>query len=275
MSTNKVGKIINLGSSSEGNSFLIEVKRNEHTKPYVILLECGFPYETIMKKLLLHGVSLNDVDAVLVTHEHGDHAQAIKELHRVGKKIYAPKSTFEKYDLKIDNKQIMEHGKLKHIASGIKVLGLKLDHLNSDGSECENLGYVINVDDEFNIGFFTDTKYIKYDLSKMNFDILFIESNNTIPILKMAIRDAQENGNVFKVKHYQRVLDSHMTVEHTAKTLASMNLKRTKIIYLIHLTSDKRKNERDYINIVKNKLLQENKRVPLIYVADHRGNFLG
>ena len=270
-----LGKIINIGSSSEGNAFFIEIKRTNYEKPFGLLLECGFEVPKIMKKLLNHGVSVLDVNAVLITHEHNDHSKGLKELLGYGIKAFAPKEVFEKYKIgETCFRKDLKEFTVSAIADGIRVLPIPLDHENPDGTKCVNFGYIITIENEFRILFITDTKYIRYDLSKYKFDVIFIEANNRVVVLKLALKDAIENNNIGKKIRYNRVLESHMTVENTARTLATFNLSKTKMVYLIHLTSDRRKNERRFIEIVKNKLRKENKRVPPIVVADMRGNFI-
>lgn len=60
-----------LGSGSEGNSLLVESR--EGTSITRILLDCGFGIRETARRLERLGVSPADLDAVLVTHEHGDH----------------------------------------------------------------------------------------------------------------------------------------------------------------------------------------------------------
>lgn len=272
-----IGKVINIGSSSNGNAFYIEIKRDGFDKTYGLLLEAGFDVEHIAKRLLNNGANIMNLNTVLITHNHNDHSKGIKELASYGIKVFAPQSVFDKYE--IDNgvgsgNKVLKPFVETAIADGIKVLGLPLQHKNPDGSDCENLGYIITIDNTFNILFITDTKYISWNLRNYKFDMIFIEANNKIAILKMAIKNAQEKGEGYLVNHYERVLNSHMTVEGTAKTLSTFDLSNTKMIYLIHLTTDRKKNERDFIEIVKRKLKRENKRIPPIVVADHRGFFI-
>ncbi|KAF7964277.1 MBL fold metallo-hydrolase [Cupriavidus sp. UYMU48A] len=60
-----------LGSGSEGNSLLIESR--EGTATTRILLDCGFGIRETARRLERLGVTPDQLDAVLVTHEHGDH----------------------------------------------------------------------------------------------------------------------------------------------------------------------------------------------------------
>lgn len=270
-----IGKVINIGSSSMGNAFYIEIKRTNYEKPFGLLIECGFEVPKIMERLLNQGVSILDINAMLITHEHNDHSKGLKDLINYGIRAYAPRQTFLKHEIgesRLRNDLVAYTEKA--IADGIRVLPIPLNHVSPNGEPCVNFGYIITIENKFRILFITDTKYITTNLRNFQFDMIFIEANNRVVVLKLFLKDAIEKNDTFRQHNIERVLDSHMTVENTARTLATFNLSKTKMIYLIHLTSDRKKNERDFIKIVENKLRKENKRVPPIVVADMRGNFI-
>lgn len=63
-----------LGSGSKGNATLIE-----HQQQYV-MIDCGFNRKTLQQRLVQLQVGAEQVCAVLVTHEHGDHAKGVQAL---------------------------------------------------------------------------------------------------------------------------------------------------------------------------------------------------
>ena len=199
---------------------------------------------------------MNDINAVLVTHEHLDHAQGVTELVRRGFKVYAPQSVYEKLNLleTTDKRHIIKEMTEKSIADGIKVFGFPLDHENDDGSSTYNLGYVITIDNTFKILFVTDTKHIRWDLSEYQFNVIFIEANNLHRVIYHALKTAQENHDTWKIIHFTRVLKSHMLAEKTAKTLATFDLTKTDIIYLIHLSAFTQVNPYEFRKIISDKL---------------------
>jgi len=243
-----LGKVISLGSSSEGNAYYVEINRKGYPTPFVLLIECGFNYKELSKRLLNNGLSIRNVNAVLVSHEHHDHSLAVPKLIEYGKVVYAPRSVFEHYDVldKVNDNHIMESKRKTRIADKIDVIGLDLEHKNNDGSKIYNLGYIIQAECDYrthNIFFATDTYFIKYDLSDWKFHTIFIEANNFARNIIMSIKGAQEKGDRFKEIHFDRVLHSHMLVENTIKTLigtkkrSGFNLSETDMIYLIHLSA--------------------------------------
>jgi phosphoribosyl 1,2-cyclic phosphodiesterase len=64
-------RFASLGSGSRGNATLVE---GDGTR---VLVDCGFPAREVERRLAELGVSPLDLDAILVTHEHGDHVRGV------------------------------------------------------------------------------------------------------------------------------------------------------------------------------------------------------
>lgn len=60
-------RVASLGSGSRGNATLVQ---HEHT---TLLVDCGFSLRETEKRLDDLGVRAGQIDAILITHEHGDH----------------------------------------------------------------------------------------------------------------------------------------------------------------------------------------------------------
>jgi phosphoribosyl 1,2-cyclic phosphodiesterase len=284
-----IGRMFALGSSSEGNAFYLELNRRDFPTPFRLLIECGFSYGEISKRLLDKGVSVGDLDAVLVTHEHLDHAKAVKDLAKRGVTIYAPESVYRRFDMMHDNDitHLAKERQAFAIGAGIKVYGFPLDHEDDDGENVYALGYIITIDNRFNILFVTDTKHIRWDLSKMKFNVIFIEANYQRNTMYFALKDAIKNNNRFLEKHYNRVIKSHFCVDNTAKTLAEFDLSRTDSIYLIHLSANTIINPYDFKRVVMDKIKHKQRtsnviiggkiaqiRKPKIYVIKKNGEIV-
>lgn len=65
-----------LGSGSEGNGLLVEVGGTR------LLLDCGFRLKDVVARLGRLGVLAEQLDGILVTHEHEDHAGGVGPLAR-------------------------------------------------------------------------------------------------------------------------------------------------------------------------------------------------
>jgi phosphoribosyl 1,2-cyclic phosphodiesterase len=61
-----------LGSGSSGNSALVETAQTR------LLLDAGLSARQLQARLALCGVAPENIDGILLTHEHGDHANALK-----------------------------------------------------------------------------------------------------------------------------------------------------------------------------------------------------
>ena len=64
-------KISPLFSGSKGNCTLIQSDKAN------ILLDAGYSYRSILRELQKRGLTPKDIDAIVITHEHGDHVNAL------------------------------------------------------------------------------------------------------------------------------------------------------------------------------------------------------
>jgi phosphoribosyl 1,2-cyclic phosphodiesterase len=73
-------RFCSLGSGSSGNATLIESRREGRVTR--VLVDCGFTLRALGARLARHGLLPCDIDAVFVTHEHGDHVGCAVQLAR-------------------------------------------------------------------------------------------------------------------------------------------------------------------------------------------------
>lgn len=69
-------RFTSLGSGSEGNALLIEAGATR------LLIDCGLPVRQALARIEARGVDPKQLDAILVTHEHGDHVSGVMALAR-------------------------------------------------------------------------------------------------------------------------------------------------------------------------------------------------
>jgi len=67
-------RFASLGSGSQGNALLIE---SGNTR---VLLDCGFGLSETTSRLSRLGLDASSLDAIIVTHEHGDHGGGVAKL---------------------------------------------------------------------------------------------------------------------------------------------------------------------------------------------------
>ena len=82
-------RFASLGSGSKGNALLIEVKDT------LILLDCGFGLSEASARIARLGLEAGDLDAIIVTHEHGDHGGGVAKLsNRHDIPVYLTRGTY-------------------------------------------------------------------------------------------------------------------------------------------------------------------------------------
>ncbi len=60
-----------LGSGSSGNATLVEAQSGMHTTR--LLIDCGLRLRDLESRLIEAGTTADEIDAIFITHEHGDH----------------------------------------------------------------------------------------------------------------------------------------------------------------------------------------------------------
>ncbi len=81
-------RFCSLGSGSEGNALLVEagIGPDGASRPggsgqaYRVLVDCGFRLKEIESRLAVVALEAKQIDAILVTHEHGDHIGGVYRL---------------------------------------------------------------------------------------------------------------------------------------------------------------------------------------------------
>jgi phosphoribosyl 1,2-cyclic phosphodiesterase len=69
-----------LGSGSTGNATLVEAASDGRTSR--LLIDCGFSLRHLDVRLARAGLAASDIDAIFITHEHGDHIGCAHALSR-------------------------------------------------------------------------------------------------------------------------------------------------------------------------------------------------
>lgn len=83
-----------LRSGSSGNAIFIDAAGAK------VLIDVGLPAETVARELAAMAVSLSELTAILLTHEHDDHAKGAAALARLaGAPVYANEGTIGATDL--------------------------------------------------------------------------------------------------------------------------------------------------------------------------------
>ena len=199
-----------LASGSGGNCYRLSDGVTD------ILLECGIPKHRIMAGI---GYEVGRIGGVLITHEHGDHAKAARDMLYFGRDIYASRGTFDALGLSGYHCKAVAHGQLFTVGT-FSVYPFDVQH-----DAAEPLGFVITSKKTGErLLFFTDTYYVKYVFKGV--DIIMGEVNYSTKTMRDDLPESRKN----------RLFESHMSLEHFLELLDSYP--QVKKIYLLHLSDD-------------------------------------
>lgn len=209
-------KLTVLGSSSRGNSYILEASDG------VLVIECGLPLIEVKKAL---DFNIERIAGAIVTHQHGDHSKFIAEYLKNAIRVCALKEVFDAHNLKqrIFCKTIEPmHG---YRIGTFKVFAVPVEH------DVPCVGFVIEHEEMGKMLFVTDTMMFEYRIE--NLSHILIEANYSDEILDYNI----ENG-ITPMSMRPRLLQSHMEIKTTENILLSSNLDSVNEIVLLHLSNN-------------------------------------
>lgn len=202
-----------IASGSKGNATLLEHENR------VLLIDMGITLSRLKEETERIGYHIKDIEAVLFTHEHSDHASGAKFFK--DEVLYATEGTFggTKYNV------------LKPYEK-ISLIGLDITPLSTSHDAYSPIGFVFETASE-KLVYMTDTGYIsEKNLEVMrNADYYIIESNHNIKMLLKTNRPADLK---------QRILSDvgHLSNEDSALYMSELIGERTKEIILAHLSEE-------------------------------------
>lgn len=203
-----------IASGSKGNCYALRMCDK------IILLDAGIPFKNLQLAL-----EFKNPDAVLITHEHGDHANpsTLHELLNRGVNVFMTQGTIDA--LKLVNRHnlnvVKANGVPFKVSNEVSAQAYRIVH---DAAEPVAFGLWTGKDDE--------TLYITdngADVAKIPYGTryLLIEANySEAALANSAIDDAQK----------RRIARSHFSIEQVVKCLEASDLKFLREIYLIHLS---------------------------------------
>jgi phosphoribosyl 1,2-cyclic phosphodiesterase len=204
-----------IGSSSKGNCYLVE---SEGIAP--LILEAGIPIKAIREKL---NFSLSGLAGCLVSHEHGDHSKAAKDLLKAGVDVWTSEETAEALELRSHHRMnILRAGTQESIGEWV-VLPFDLHH------DVPTHGFLIGAPNFEKLLFIPDTSYIRNRFDGVN--IVAIECNYIADRLSQNI----QSGAIPKAVG-RRVRRNHMSLDTVVGMLKANDLSKCREIWLLHLS---------------------------------------
>ena len=204
-----------IASGSSGNAYFISDGVTS------VLLDAGIPRSGIHAAL---GRKFLDIDAVLITHSHMDHAIAAAELAKLGTNVYM--SFGEAEALGLRGHRIRYVKALERFEVGtFTIIPFNVEH-----DSPEPLGFLIRSGEtRENLLYFTDTFYLKYQFAKV--DIMICECNHSREIIDRNLAE----GTVLP-SLAARLAQSHMSIDRLSEYIRRMDKSRLREIDLVHIS---------------------------------------
>lgn len=205
-----------LASSSTGNCYRVS---DGHTN---ILLECGISMQKIREGL---DFRLSDITACFVSHEHQDHARAVKDIAKAGIDVYMSLGTWEALGVKHHRVRSIQERQLVPVGS------FWLMAFDAQHDARQPFGYILySRRTGEKLLFATDTYYIRYRFQGLTH--IMVECNYAKDIL-----DANVEAGLVPETLKNRLLESHMELETCKGFFRANDLSKVKEIYLLHLSA--------------------------------------
>ena len=169
--------ICSLASGSSGNCFLIK------TEDTAVLVDAGISGRQVGLGLSALGLTMQDISAVLITHEHSDHIKGLKIVQKnSGACIYASRGTLSGIPFadELKDVRVFTPGEAFSIGS------LNVQSFSTSHDAAEPCGFSFAAGDR-QITIVTDTGYVTEACfaNMRGADVLVLESNHDESVLRM------------------------------------------------------------------------------------------
>lgn len=200
-----------VGTGSSGNCYILQ-----HGKD-VLIIEAGMPL--LEAKKALH-FELANIQAVLISHSHGDHSRYVKEYLKAGFKVCMSCQTAEELKLNHPNVLHLKPNKVYNFNS-FNVVPFSIVH------DVPCLGFHINHDIEGNIVFVTDTAKIPFKFKDIN--NWMIECNHSEAIIEKNYVEGKIGLDLIK-----RIRNNHISLEYLCDYFRQTDTSYVNKIILLH-----------------------------------------
>ena len=203
-----------IASGSAGNACTISDGKTK------VLIDCGVPIN-----VLRNCTSLSHIDAILLTHEHGDHSQFVVKL---ANQLQIPLLTGEKTHDKV-SEDLLDYLKV-NICAGkqYRIKSLTIMPFNVYHDAVEPLGFLIGNTYKETFAFISDTGTLEgLDIKADNYAI---ECNYDEHLLRKRLHDK----DITDLQYYRMIpFDGHMSVQDVTAYMDKY-IDPSAIVYLHH-----------------------------------------
>jgi phosphoribosyl 1,2-cyclic phosphodiesterase len=222
-----------LASGSSGNCAVLR------TGGACVLVDAGFSQRKLSQLLKGAGEAMEHIDAVFLTHEHGDHASGIEGLRKFPRvQVFANAATARAVQAKLAFKpawQVFETG------ARFRFRDLEIESFHVPHDAQEPVGFTFSTGHEANpsapvqrIAWLTDLGHAPLHIHERirDVDVVVVESNHCPRLLEADIRRPWPTKQRISGRH------GHLSNEATRELLEAVASPRWQHVFLTHLSRD-------------------------------------
>ena len=229
----------NLYSGSSGNCLFV---RTKHTK---ILIDCGTSHKKVCEGLNMIGESIDNIDAIFITHEHSDHIQSVgMTSQKYDIPVYANIETWNSMP-KQEEKVSSSNKMLFTNDNDIHFNDLIIHPFSTPHDAANPCGFSIH-NGKKKISIATDLGHVEDRLLKEleNSSFILLESNYDPEILKVS-------KYPFPLKQRIAGPNGHLSNNTAGKVISYLTKKDLKQVILGHLSKENNFPELAYQTVVE------------------------
>lgn len=213
-----------LASGSKGNCLYFSTERAK------ILIDAGLSLKATSSRLAEIGVDLSEIDAIFITHDHGDHIAGLKPLiSKYSIPVFANHETAKGI---IEQLDIMPKFKIFSTGETFEFLDLEIHPFSIPHDTFDPVAFTIHTGTH-KYGICADLGHVTSGVKRnlQNCDHLYIEANHQVSMVHACSRPM-----VYK----QRVLGKtgHLSNEACGQLLIEIAHDKLKHVHLAHLSSE-------------------------------------
>ena len=223
---NRTLKIGILGGGSSGNSMIIS------TGCGTVAVDAGFSGKELRRRMGIVGFSPDELDAVLLTHEHTDHSRGCRILcNSCRLPLYASNGTarFLQKDNKLpDQVVVFERDNSFELPNGLMIHPFAIPH-----DAVDPVGFTLRTKDDFKIGIATDLGILENDVALCiaDCDVLVLECNYNPDMLRCCDRPERTKRRIAG-------RNGHLENSDAVSALERLVTERTKVVLFGHISRE-------------------------------------
>lgn len=214
-------KFATISSGSSGNCTYIEGGST------CVLVDAGCTNRHLTQALTQYGKRPQDIDALLISHEHSDHISGVTRFaRRFGIPVYASEVTWQNLPCRGDflpqDQHIFEYG--------MSIGDLMLDFFRLSHDAAQPVGFVFECEGQ-RVGVATDTGVVTPSMARAlrNVDGLVLEANHDVDML-------MHGPYSYALKQRVRGINGHLSNQQAGLALRELAGEKTQAVILAHLS---------------------------------------